>query len=62
VVAYRFYLVDRRGHFRGAEIIEAADDEAARLQAAELKSRLGVSGYELWDQARRVDQQLADGD
>lgn len=58
MVAYRFYLVDGPGRFRGAEVIEATDDDAARKEAAALKLQLGIPGYELWDRARRVDQQF----
>jgi hypothetical protein len=54
MVAYRFFILDRTNHFRGAEVIEAPHDEAARELARALHEQLGVPGFELWQGARPV--------
>jgi hypothetical protein len=54
MVAYRFFILDRTNHFRGAEVIEAPHDEAACAQAKALHEELGVPGFELWQGARPV--------
>lgn len=58
--AYRFYLLDRANHFRGAEIIEAPHDAEAMVRAEHLHRELGVPGFELWQGARPVLQRRTD--
>ena len=54
MTAYRFFLLDRSNRFRGAEIIEAPDDAAARSCAEAMQVELGTAGFELWEGARPV--------
>jgi len=49
--AYRLYFIGLDGHFAKVEVIEAADDAAAIVAAAQL---IGGSGAELWELDRRV--------
>jgi hypothetical protein len=50
--AYRVYTVDKYGHISGpADIIDAADDEAARQEA---KRMLDGHAIEIWDGTRRI--------
>jgi hypothetical protein len=48
---YRAYIVGADGHFKGAEIIAAPDDETAVETARKL---VNGSGVELWDLDRQV--------
>jgi hypothetical protein len=48
---YRAYIVGTDGHFKGAEIIAAPDDETAIETAKKL---VNGSGVELWDMDRKV--------
>ncbi len=59
MMAYRFFILDRSNRFRGAEVIEAPHDDAAKAQADALLSELGVPGFELWQGARPVAKRLA---
>ena len=54
---YRLYRLDGAGRISAAEWIEAADDEAARLQAREQSS----GGYELWQRNRFVHRDTGRG-
>lgn len=58
--AYRYFPLDRENRFRGVEIIEARHDHEAMVQAGALRAKTGVPGFELWQGARPVLQQLAD--
>jgi hypothetical protein len=49
--AYRLYLIGPDGHFAKVEVIEAANDAAAIVAAAQL---IGGNGAELWELDRRV--------
>jgi len=49
--AYRLYFIGIDGHFAKVEVIEAADDAAAIVAAAQL---IGGNAAELWELDRRV--------
>lgn len=53
-MAYRFYILNAAGHINGLELIEADGDDEVRRKAEELRQRLSVAGYEVWDRDRRV--------
>jgi hypothetical protein len=53
-MAYRFFRLDPQGRFAGVDIIEAADDRTAMLQAQALCSERRLPGFELWNFARPV--------
>jgi hypothetical protein len=48
---YRLYCVDASGHFFKCEEIDAPDDDAAIIEAIELR---GAHAAELWDGKRLV--------
>ena len=50
--AYRLYFVGDDGHFKGVEVIEADDDDAAIKAAREFAGKLPM---ELWESARKVE-------
>ncbi|HEY1381998.1 MAG TPA: hypothetical protein VGF43_00205 [Dongiaceae bacterium] len=59
--AYRFYFIDGTDHIRGVEVIDCADDAAAKQRSeAILHERKDVAAIEVWrekdlvHQARRV--------
>lgn len=58
---YRAYRIDRARHIRAAAWIDAANDKAARSQAAEMCDD-GAPSVELWQGARFVDDIDCDKD
>ena len=55
---YRVYRLDGAGRISGAEWIEAADDDEARLQA---RGQFSSDRYELWERYRLVERAKHDG-
>lgn len=56
--SYRCYLLNKDGRITAAEIIVCSDDEEARRVALGLQQERGSFAVEVWDQARRVLQNL----
>jgi len=48
---YRVYVLDQFGHFTGAHVVYASNDDQAVELAADIKHSHGV---EVWQRARRV--------
>jgi hypothetical protein len=53
MAAYRVYCINGK-HISAATVIECADDDAARRQAASLLASCSHSGAEVWDRDRLV--------
>jgi hypothetical protein len=49
--AYRLYFIGDDGHFKGVEVIEAVDDEAAITVA---QTHIGACAMELWNLGTHV--------
>jgi hypothetical protein len=55
VKLYLCLLFDSANHVRSIEKIEAAEDDAARAEAARLVRALPqIIGYELWKEGRKI--------
>ena len=55
--AYRFYFIDGNDRIKGVEVINCADDAAAKQQSeAILRERKGFSSIEVWREKDLVHQ------
>lgn len=57
--SYRLYRLDGAGRIAGADWLEAATDEEARLKA---RADHGSSRFELWDRYRLVERSDPESD